>query len=396
MDLVDAALRCDRPAGRFAYIAPFYTQAKDVAWTYLKQFVGAIPGIKINESELYVEMPHNGARVRLYGADNYDRMRGIYLDGAVLDEYGDMNPLVWPEVIRPALSDRKGWGTFIGTPKGRNNFHAVYQHALTDPNWFSFMLRASETGLVDEQELADAKAMMTPEQYAQEFECSFDAAIMGAYYASLIADCESQGRVKDFDIDPALPIHTGWDLGIGDSMVIWVFQAAHDGLRLIDHIEDHSRPLPHYVKMLEKRGYIGGTDYVPHDAKVRSLDTGRSRLETLASMGRSPFLLPQLGVDDGINAVRQILPRTWFNADKCQNGLEALRQYRTEYDEKAKVFKKTPKHDWTSHTADALRYVAQGYRDLAIKKIKSAAKPQPGQVFIDIPRDDDSGFRTRL
>lgn len=394
MDLVDAALRCKRPSGRYAYIAPFYAQAKDVAWTYLKQYGGVIPGAQPNESELRLDLP-NGARVRLYGADNYDRMRGIYLDGVILDEYGDMDPRVWPEVIRPALSDRQGFATFIGTPKGRNSFHDLHRQAEGSPDWFSLVLRASESGLVDEAELADARAMMTPEQYAQEFECSFDAAILGAYYAALIEDAERTGRITTIASDAALPIHTAWDLGIGDSTAIWVFQAGPEGMRLIDHIEDHGKPLPHYVAELNARGHRGGIDYVPHDARVRDLGTGRTRLETLAGMGRNPQLVAQHQVDDGVNAVRQLLPRMWFDADRCSAGLEALRNYRTEYDEKAKVFRPRPRHDWTSHTADALRYAAMGYRELAVAKVREIAKAPSGTVWLG-PPDTSKSKRSRI
>lgn len=396
MKLIKAAAEAPANNARFAYIAPHYVQAKDVAWGYLKQFTQAIPGVTPNESELHITFAHNGARIRLYGADNYDRMRGIYLDGCILDENGDMDPRAWAEVIRPALSDRKGWATFIGTPKGRNAFFEVHKLAGGHKDWFSLVLRASESGLIDADELDDARQTMTPEQYEQEYECSFDAAISGAYYASLIADAERENRICSVEVNPELPIHTAWDLGIGDSMAIWVFQAGPEGMRLLDYIEDHGKPLPHYVGELEARGYKGGWDYVPHDAKVRSLDTGRSRLETLALAGRRPLLLPQSGVDDGINGVRQLLPRMWFDAEKCQLGLEALRNYRTDFDEKAKVFKTRPRHDWSSHCADAMRYAAQGYRDLAVKKIQARAKPKPGQVYIAPPDIDDNSKRTRL
>jgi phage terminase large subunit len=388
--LIKSAAECERTAGRFAYVAPFYAQAKDVAWGYLKQFLAGVPGAKFNEGELWVEFPHNGARIRLYGADNYDRMRGIYLDGVVIDEPADMDPRAWPEVIRPALSDRKGWATFIGTPKGRNGFWQIWELAKESPDWFAAMFKASETGLLPEEELADARAMMTPEQFAQEFECSFDAAILGAYYASLIANAEREGRVKPIAREPSLPVHTSWDLGIGDSMAIWIWQAGPEGMRIIDHIEDHGKPLPHYVAELNARGYKGGVDFVPHDARVRDLGTGRTRLETLAGMGRNPRLVAIHQVDDGINAVRQLLPRMWFDSDRCANGIEALRQYRTDFDEKLKAFKKTPRHDWTSHTADALRYGAMGYREMAVEKIKEAAKPKPGQVWIGPPAEKTS------
>jgi phage terminase large subunit len=179
MDQIDAALRCPLPNPRTAYIAPLYKQAKDVAWTYAKEFTNAIPGVAVNESELRIDFP-NGGRFRLYGADNPDALRGIYLDDCVLDEFADMRPRFLPTVIRPALSDRKGRLTVIGTPKGHNEFFDTYESAKVDPEWFYLMLRASETGLVDADELVSAAKLMSEAQYAQEYECSFEAAIEGS------------------------------------------------------------------------------------------------------------------------------------------------------------------------------------------------------------------------
>ena len=392
MDLIDAALRSEKQSARFAYVAPFYAQAKDIAWGYLKQYALPVPGAAPNEGELRVDFP-NSARVRLYGADNYDRMRGLYLDGVILDEYGDMSPRAWSEVLRPALSDRRGWATFIGTPKGRNAFYKVHETSKNSSDWYSLTLRASETGLVAGDELADARAMMTPEQYEQEFECSFDASIMGAYYGALIADAERDGRVCDVPIEPALPIHTAWDLGIGDSMAIWVWQAGPEGMRLVDHIEDHGKPLPHYVAELNARGYVGGTDFVPHDARVRDLGTGKTRLEVLAELKRSPSLVAIHQVDDGINAVRHMLPRMWFDRSSCADGIEALRQYRTEFDDKTNAYRQRPRHDWTSHTADALRYAAMAYRDMVVVPVEEKPKPKPGEVWIGPPEPE--GFQKR-
>ena len=369
-DLIKGALTCGKPDPRFAYIAPHYVQAKDVAWTYVKQYSLHIPGMQINESELRVDYP-NGGRLRLYGADNYDRMRGIYLDGVVLDEYADMDPRVWPEVIRPALSDRQGRATFIGTPKGRNAFWETYTQACERDDWFALMLRASETGLIAEAELADARSMMTPEQYAQEYECAFDAAIIGAYFGKEIADAERDGRIGEVAHDPALPTHTAWDLGMGDSTAIWFWQVGPEGVRVIDCYENHGQKLDHYVSEIRARPYAKwGTDFVPHDARIRSLDTGRTRVETLIQLGRRPQIVPDLKLMDGINAVRVSFPRIRVDADKCKFGLEALRQYRTEFDEKAKVFKNNPKHDWTSHYADAFRYMAVAWREMVMPKEK--------------------------
>lgn len=375
-ELVDAALACDKPDGRFAYVAPYYIQAKDVAWSYLKAFVAPFgEEVDPNESELRVDLP-NGSRIRLYGADNYDRMRGIYLDGVILDEYADMPPAAWGQVIRPALADREGWAVFIGTPKGRNAFWEIWEKAQGEPTWFTLMLRASETGLLPARELEDMQASMTPEQLAQELECSFDAAIVGSYFGKELADADAQGRICDLAPDPALPVHTAWDLGIGDSMAIWFFQVAGGEIRVIDHYENHGQGLGHYAAELEARGYSYGKDYVPHDARARILDeTGRTRIQVFAALGRKPIVVPGQKREDGINAVRLTLPRVWFDKTKCAKGIEALRQYRTDYDEKAKVFKNEPKHDWTSHSADAFRYLCMAWREMAQPKEPEPPKP---------------------
>lgn len=371
--LTKAALECKKREPRFAYVAPLFNQAKDIAWLYLRHYAAQL-GATTNESELRVDFA-SGARIRLYGADNPDRLRGMYLDGVVLDEYADMRPSVWGEIIRPMLADRRGWATFIGTPKGRNEFHELWELAQTDPAWFRVMLRASETGLLSPDELADAKRSMTAEQYEQEFECSFDAAILGAYYGKEIAQAERDGRIVDFDYEPELPVHTVWDLGKGANMAIWMFQVVHDEIGVIDHYEGlHSETIPDCVKHLSGLPYKWGDDWVPHDAKVKELGTGRTRVETLAQFGRKPRLVPDHHVMDGINAGRLTMARCWFHRTRCADGIEALRQYRAEYDEKLRTFKNEPRHDWSSHTADAFRYLAMAYKVIAPEKPKPPTK----------------------
>lgn len=393
-DQIKRAVTLNKPHGRYAYVAPYLSQAKEIAWDYLKRYAAPILVDK-NEAELWVELV-NGSRIRVHGADNPDRLRGGYLDGVILDEPADMRPGVWAEIIRPMLADRRGWATFIGTPKGKNEFWTICERARSDPDWFFAVLKASETGLLAPDELADARREMTPEQYAQEFECSFDAAIMGAYYGALIAQAEREGRVGSVAVDPALPVHTAWDLGIGDSTAIWLFQIAPGGLRIVDFIEDHGKALAHYVAELSAKGHRYGVDYVPHDAKARELGTGRTRVETLVGLGRRPQLVPMHTVDDGINAVRQLFPIMWFDADRTPQGLEALRQYRTDYDEKLKTFRNHPRHDWTSHAADAFRYLAMAYRAL----VKSVEKPKPkllpGQVLLPGPPEESRSVRIRI
>jgi len=394
MDLVDAALRCKKEEGRFGYVAPYYVQAKDAAWTYAKRFTTPIPGVTINESELRIDFAHNGARLRLYGADNYDRMRGSYFDGCILDEYGDMHPAAWPEVIRPMLADRKGWAVFIGTPKGRNDFFKVWDHAQGDPSWFEMVLKGSDSGLLDDEELDGMRREMTPEQYEQEVECNFNAAVVGAYYGREIADAEAAGRIGNVDHDPALPVHTAWDLGIGDSTAIWFFQVAPGGIRVVDYYEANSQPLSHYAAVLASRGYVYADDWVPHDARARELGTGRTRVETLMELKRKPRLVPAHTVMDGINAARVSFPRIWFDEVRCRQGLEALRQYRSAYDEKLKVFKDAPLHDWTSHAADAFRYLAMAWREMQPSArprdpIKELIKPRTMSEVLGNIGDDD-------
>lgn len=363
-DLIKRAIELKRDHGRYAYVAPFLSQGKEIAWEYLKRF--AEPAITDkNESELWVEVCGK-ARIRIHGADNPDRLRGAYLDGVVLDEYADMRPSVWGEVIRPMLADRQGWGTFIGTPKGRNEFFDVWDRAQKDEaNWFAMVLRASETGILPQSELDEARRDMTPEQYEQEFECSFEAAILGAYFGKEIAQLERDGHICELPYERQLPVHTAWDLGIGDSTAIWFFQAVGSEIRVIDHYEAHGRGLPHYAGILAAKAYNYGNDYVPHDAKVRELGTGRTRIETLKELGRNPVLVPMHKIMDGINAARVSMPMIWFDRTACAEGIEALRQYRADFDEKTRAFKDNPRHDWTSHSADAFRYMAMAWREMA-------------------------------
>lgn len=378
-DLIKRAIELKRDHGRYAYVAPFLSQGKEIAWEYLKRF--AEPAITDkNESELWVEVCGK-ARIRIHGADNPDRLRGAYLDGVVLDEYADMRPSVWGEVIRPMLADRQGWGTFIGTPKGRNEFFDIWDRAQKDEaNWFAMMLRASTTGILPQSELDEARRDMTPEQYEQEFECSFEAAILGAYFGKEVAEAERAGRICELPYERSLPVHTVWDLGIGDSTAIWFFQVVGSEIRVIDHYEAHGHGLPHYVNVLASKPYRYGEDYVPHDAKVRELGTGRTRIETLQQLGRNPKLVPQHKIMDGINAARLSMPMVRFDRFKCADGIEAMRQYRAEFDEKTRAFKDAPRHDWTSHSADAFRYLAMAWREMVPQPERPRA---PKQLIIN-------------
>lgn len=360
-DLIRKAMACKRPEPRFAYVAPFTSQAKDVAWSYLRQYTAPILGAQASVSELRVDLP-NGGRIRLYGADHYDRLRGIYLDGVVLDEFADMDPRAWSEVIRPALADRQGWAAFIGTPKGRNAFFELYERAVASPEWFALRLKASETGLIEKEELEALKAELSADEYAREMETSFEAAIAGAYYAAALTTAEGEGRIGRAPHDPACEVHAAFDLGIADSTAIWLAQFVGREIRLIDYIENSSVALDWYARALRERPYLYAPLILPHDAMARELGSGKSRVEMLQGLGFSVRIAPRIGVADGIEAVRRLLPRTWMDAGRCEPGLRALRDYREKTDPKRRVAL-GPLHDWTSHAADALRYLMTAYEE---------------------------------
>jgi phage terminase large subunit len=360
--LVRAAVEARLTAPRFAYVAPLYRQAKAIVWDYLKHYGRRIEGARFHETELRCDLP-NGARISLYGADDPDSLRGLYFDGVVLDEYAQMDPKAWTEVIRPALADRAGWAIFIGTPMGRNSFWRLYEQAKAEPDWRAALFRASQSGVLPAAELAAAKGAMSASEYAQEFECSFDAAIRGAYYATEIAAAEAAGRIAGVAAEPRLPVHTAWDLGIGDATAIWFYQLAGREIRLIDYYENSGVGLDHYARELQRKGYVYGEHILPHDARVQELGSGKTRVETLTALGFRPRVLPSHKLDDGISAARLLLARSWFDAEKCARGLEALRHYRCEWDPRRQAFRERPLHDWASHGADAFRYLAMGLRE---------------------------------
>lgn len=358
-ELIRSTITCQQPNPRFAYLAPLYRQAKAVAWDMLKHYTRPIPGMQYNEAELRADFP-NGARISLHGGDNPDHLRGLGFDGVVLDEYGQMSQRLWTEIIRPALADRKGYGIFIGTPKGYNSFFDLFEHAKDDDDWYVAINRASDTGYVAETELEAARKQMSEETYNQEFECSWTAAVQGSYYGRLLEEAQKEQRVGKVNHDPGLLVNTWWDLGMGDATAIWFAQKNGAEIRLIDYYEATGEPLSHYVSVLEDKAKAGEWKYdshvLPHDVRQRSLDTGRTRVEALESLGITVDIVAQHKVEDGIESVRRNLKNCWFDELRCKRGLDALRQYRAQYDEVRRTFRLKPVHDWASHAADAFRY----------------------------------------
>jgi len=388
MELTDRGLICDHRNPQVAYIAPTYSQAKRVAWQYILDFTRHYPGVVVNKADLSVKLPRpdrdDHVTIWLLGADNPDSLRGIYLDWAVLDEYAQCHPMVWGEIIRPALSDRKGGAIFIGTPKGQNHFHKIYRDAIQlqsdGKNWLAKMYRASETNVVDKEELDDARATMTEEEYAQEYECSFTAALLGSYYGKYLVELEKKGSILDFHYDTSSPVLTYWDLGISDSTSIWFVQYVGREIRVIDYLENSGVGLEWYVKAVRDKPYI--YDHVghgiPHDGAARELGTGKSRQETLRELGLLSHIVRRQTIADGIHAVRMLLQKNiYIHKTNCAQGIEALRNYQRKWDGKNSIFVDKPLHNWASNAADAFRYLALDldapneridFRDL--KKIK--------------------------
>lgn len=359
-DKIKAALSNNReyPPPRYSYVAPTYTQAKDIAWGYLKHYSAPIPGIKVSESELWVEYP-NGARVRLYGADNYDRMRGLYNDGVTIDEPAQMDPRAWPEVIRPTLADYAGWASFIGTPQGRDWFYKIDRDEKGElqPDWYRLTLKASDTGIIKSEELDSLRSGLTEDQYAQEFECSFEAAIVGAYYAKQMTQIEKQ--ITGVPYDPAARVYTAWDLGFRDATAVWFVQVIGREIHIIDYHESVGADIAVDVKAVQGKPYSYAGHIVPHDAYAHEKQTGKTTVEFMEGLGLQDFLrAPDHRVQDGISNAVMFIPKCWFDDKKCARGIEALRLYRAEYDDKAQTLKAKPYHDWTSHAADAFRYLA--------------------------------------
>jgi hypothetical protein len=356
-----------------------------VAWDYIKYYAAPITK-STNESDLMVELV-NGAKIMLFGSDNADAMRGLGFNGVYLDEYGDFKPSVWGNVVRPALSDKQGWCVFGGTPKGKNQFWNIYETSRKLPNeWFSLSLPASQSKLLPESELQAAQAQLADDQYLPEYECSFEAAIVGARWGTEMRKVSEDGRITKVENQIEVKTHTAWDLGHTDDTAIWWYQVIGGEIHIVDFFALSGGTIEEFVAKIKEKPYNYGKHYLPHDARARTLASGgKSVIEQMAvHLGINNLaIVPSLTVQDGIQAVRMALPRCWFDAEKCADGIEALRQYQREYDEDKKAFRQTPKHDWTSHPADAMRMLAISWREEPTVK-----PPDPSKVLIVGPENE--------
>ena len=460
---------------QYAYIAPTYKQAKRIAWQYFKDYTMHLPNVKANSSELivYIERPNRRhpvtnelepdvIKIMLIGADDPDDIRGLYLDGGVLDEFAQCDPIVWGQIVRQALADRKKiatdqgiyydlanvplepWAIFIGTPKGQNHFFRRLQsaeqseeyckeyerthdieaeeeawkdfekhHNITEEitqielkeilagisadldkeysefrkykihgQWFSAIYKASETGILPIDEIEDMTEDLTEAEVEQELECSFTAAILGSYFGHMMVKAEKADRIGSFPYDPRYPVETFWDIGVGDKCTLWFRQKIGGKYHYIDYYENNGKGVAHYHSVIEaKAKYEGGETEIdegevilgrglrygrhvwPHDGKVLEFGSGQTRQETARKMGLVVFIQPKQRVEDRINASRDRIKISYFDKEHCARGLECLYNYQKDYDSKLMVFKKSPKHDWSSHGADSFGYSSLDDRD---------------------------------
>lgn len=365
--LLARALGSKRKDYRGYYIAPTYGQAKRLSWDYLKRFVQSVPGVAINEAELRVDFP-NGARIQLLGGEQYDSLRGQYADDLVIDEAAMIAAPAWRLVLLPMLADRLGNALIIGTPMGRVNlFYELWEKAGNEinagsPDWARSLLKWSDTRAIEPAEIARLQSALSQQEFAQEFECSWSGSIPGAVYANEMDQADAAGRVCQVARDSTYPVIAALDLGWNDTMSVVWFQEIVGSIRVLESRGYERTAIPDLVGDWRGAGLVPAELILPHDARVTELGTGQTREEVFRTLlpGIAVTICPNLGREEGIEQVRQILERTWFDRAATVQLREALGFYHRGYDEVGRVRKLTPVHDWSSHWADAFRYAIVG------------------------------------
>jgi hypothetical protein len=361
------AIAAMQRVGTYWHMLPTAKQGRKVVWEYInkagqRHIDQAFPQglrLKVRNDEMRIELA-NGSMWQVVGADSYDSNVGANPVGIVFSEWSLTKPQAW-DFVRPILAENGGWAIFIYTPRGRNHGWKQLEIARSMPNWMAEVLTVDDTGLVDRATIEEERRSgMTPELIQQEYYCSFEAPNTGSYYGRLLESARAEGRITRVPYDPALGVHTWWDLGVNDPTAIWFTQSTPVEHRVIDYYEGSGEGLAHYVRVLADRPYAYAGHHFPHDVQVRELGTGRSRIETLRELGIEPDVVQKLPIEDGIEAGRALIPLCWFDEEKCAAGLEALVSYHRKYDEINKCYAPHPEHDWSSNGADAWRMFAVG------------------------------------
>ena len=367
-EALDAGLFAPTVAPRVGYVGPYRNQTKLIAWDALKRFASVIPDAEFNETELKLTLHHNQGQLFLAGADGCDHLRGVHLDMLVLDEPAFHPPDIWPMILRPTLAARRGRCVMIGTfLEKTNHFYQTYDKAGSLPEWGRLLVKASESGILSAAELASARASMTEEQYAREYELEPLIVTEASIYGKLLAQARTDGRVGHVPHTPGVDVETAWDFGFRDATAIWFVQRVGVAYHAIDFFQAAGLTVADYADVLKERkrehGYSYGRHYAPHDATSDNIQTGRSIADTAMESGLYFEVVERGSVAAGISATRQLLPQCWFDEGKCGEGLDALERYRYEWNPELQVFSMKPEHSRWSHAADALRTFAVGYEE---------------------------------
>lgn len=377
------------------HMLPEYAQARKAIWGAINPHTGkrrideAFP-IELRETTREHEMQivfKNGSSWQLVGSDRYNGLVGSPPAGVVFSEWALTNPAA-RGFIRPIMAENNGWQIFITTPRSRNHAHRTFMAAKQNPKAYAELLTVRDTGILSEERLQEERkgyidtfgADEGEALFEQEYFCSFDAAILGSFYGKEIRRLEESGRILPIDYDPALPVFTAWDLGYRDDTAIWFWQQARGELRVIDFYAVSGADIHDIAGVVLGKGYRYERHFLPHDARAKSLQTGKSIVEQLAAhldVGKLA-VVPDIGIQSGIQAVRLMLPKVWFDADRCRDGIEALRQYQREWDEDKKAFRQSPRHDWTSHPADAFRMMAVAWGE----RLEPARPAEPRPLMV--------------
>lgn len=382
MSINHTATAAVQRVGLYWHLLPTYSQGRKIVWDGAtrdgRKFLDAFPD-EIVQHRHNVDMRLtlvNGSIFQVVGSDNVNRLMGANPIGCIFSEYSLQDPNAW-EYIRPILAENGGWALFIYTARGRNHGYELLKTAQKNEKWFSEVLTADDTGAITREAIEEERESGMPEEMIQqEFYCSFDAPLVGAYFGTAMSKALADGRITRVPYEPLLEVHTAWDLGMADTTSIWFFQTSHNEIRLIDFFQNSGEGLQYYARILREKDYLYGDHYGPHDLQVREMGTGKSRLEVAKELGIKFKVAPHIGLDNGIEAVRNILPKCYFDSDKCSDGIEALRQYRKDWDSKKRRFRDQPIHDWSSHPADAFRMMAVSIKDRFTRKKSQFILPQ--------------------
>ena len=371
--------------GSYFYLLPTYSHGRKIIWEgidrdgfkFLHHFPESIVAAK-NDTEMRIELI-NGSIFRVVGSDNYDSIVGTNPIGCVFSEFSLQNPRAW-DFVRPILRENGGWALFIATPRGHNHFFDILETGKKN-DWFTQVLTVEDSNIISKEMIEqERREGMDEDLIQQEYFCSFEASVKGAYYSEQMKKCKNEDRVCRILYDPDRPVHTAWDIGRHDSNAILFFQIFGKEIRFIDYDERSGESVKFYVKLLKDKGYNYGRHYFPHDMKITDYSAERSRIDTFQDTYRDLFsrepdykIVAKVDIQDGIESVRALFPRFWFDSEKCKFAIEAITQYCKEYDEDHKIFRSRPLHDWSSHCADSLRYLAVGLEEELPRERKSGS-----------------------